>query len=277
MTRAEIIAEARTRAGRKGQDVSLTNAFNFVLKKMTEEYPLLRNVCHIFTTVASQTWVPLPVDYRSWEQCFYTSYELDWIEPEVYFREIRMLSDTAGTPDEYTVAKDENRIYLLPKPSAIGTGYFYYAAIHPSVEKTLAFTSGGIYEIKRGDIITGATSSKTMVVNFVRVTSGSWSGGDAAGILLGTPSGTMVAEDLNVGANTNVATIAGDATTADNFVHFLGTEFDDAVAEGVAWRCLELIEDDQRALGKRASFLDMLKDKAGVKIRRELRTGFRNF
>ena len=76
----------------------------------------------------------------------------------------------------------------------------------------LAFTSGGTYEIAEGDTITGATSTETAVVNRVQVTSGTFAGADAVGWLtLATPSGAFQAENLDVGANLDVATIAGDA------------------------------------------------------------------
>lgn len=76
----------------------------------------------------------------------------------------------------------------------------------------LAFTSGGTYEILEGNTITGATSAKTAVVRRVQLVSGTWAGGDAAGwLVLNTPSGAFQAENLDVGANLNVATIAGDA------------------------------------------------------------------
>ena len=82
------------------------------------------------------------------------------------------------------------------------------------IGKTLAFTSGGTYVIAVGNTITGATSSKTAVVTKVTVATGSWAGGDAAGTLwINTVSGAFVGENLNVGANPNVATIGGDATT----------------------------------------------------------------
>lgn len=76
---------------------------------------------------------------------------------------------------------------------------------------TLSFTSGGTYEIAESDTITGATSGATATVRRIVLTSGSWTAGDAAGyIVLTTATGTFQAENLNVGANTNVATIAGD-------------------------------------------------------------------
>lgn len=72
----------------------------------------------------------------------------------------------------------------------------------------LAFTSGGTYEIKPGDIITGATSTKTALVRKVVLTSGKWTTGTAAGyMVLASPNGTLASENLNVAANLDVATI----------------------------------------------------------------------
>lgn len=89
--------------------------------------------------------------------------------------------------------------------------------------KTVAFTSGGTYEVKPGDTITGATSSATAVVMGIRLTSGTWGGGDAAGILfVRSDSGTFQSENLNVGANTNVATIGGALDAAGLFKHISG-------------------------------------------------------
>ena len=77
----------------------------------------------------------------------------------------------------------------------------------------IAFTSGGTYEIEDGDTITGATSSSTAVITRVVLESGSWAGGDAAGRLIyASQSAAFQSENLNVGANSNVATIAGDGS-----------------------------------------------------------------
>ena len=95
--------------------------------------------------------------------------------------------------------------------SAIAAGILY-AAVDASAsgDHTLAYTSGGTYEIVPGDTITGATSGATARVVSVGQTSGTWAGGDAAGtFILDTVSGTFQAENLNVGANSNVATIGG--------------------------------------------------------------------
>jgi len=78
---------------------------------------------------------------------------------------------------------------------------------------TLGFTSGGTYEIEVGDTIEGATGAATAYVVGVSLSSGSWAGGDAAGTLtLRRVTGTFQAENLDAGANGNVATIAGGAT-----------------------------------------------------------------
>lgn len=79
--------------------------------------------------------------------------------------------------------------------------------------RQVSFTSGGVYEILAGDTITGATSGATATVRRVIKTSGTWAGGDAAGrLILSGQTGTFQSENLNVGANSNVATIAGNST-----------------------------------------------------------------
>jgi hypothetical protein len=79
--------------------------------------------------------------------------------------------------------------------------------------REVAFTSGGTYVIAEGNTITGATSAATAVITRVVLTSGSWAGGDAAGYLVfASQTGTFQAENLNVGANLNVATIAGNSS-----------------------------------------------------------------
>jgi len=91
------------------------------------------------------------------------------------------------------------------------------------VEWTVNFAFGGTYEIEVGDTITGATSAATGYVTGVSLSSGTWAGGDAAGTLtLRRLSGSFGAENLNVGAETNAATIAaapvgsGPITTTTN-------------------------------------------------------------
>lgn len=79
--------------------------------------------------------------------------------------------------------------------------------------RELAFTSGGTYVTVEGNTITGATSGATAVITRVVLESGSWAGGDAAGrFIFASQTGTFQAENLNVGANLNVATIAGNGS-----------------------------------------------------------------
>lgn len=80
--------------------------------------------------------------------------------------------------------------------------------------RKLAFTSGGTYQVLAGDTITGATSGATATVFDVELTSGSWAAGTAAGNLwLNNQTGTFASENLDVGANANVATVSGNSTT----------------------------------------------------------------
>lgn len=75
----------------------------------------------------------------------------------------------------------------------------------------IPFTSGGVTEIVVGQTITGATGAATAVLTGVSLQSGSWAGGDAAGdFIMLTATGTFQSENINVGANPNLATIAAD-------------------------------------------------------------------
>jgi len=79
--------------------------------------------------------------------------------------------------------------------------------------RELTFTSGGTYETLEGDTITGATSGATAVVTRVALESGTFAAGSAAGrFIFASQTGTFQAENLNVGANLNVATIAADGS-----------------------------------------------------------------
>lgn len=79
--------------------------------------------------------------------------------------------------------------------------------------RVLAFTSGGTYVVAEGDTITGATSAATAVITRVVVHSGDWTTNNAAGYLIfASQTGTFQAENLNVGANLDVATIAGNSS-----------------------------------------------------------------
>ncbi len=84
-----------------------------------------------------------------------------------------------------------------------------------ALNEEVAFTGGGTYEVLEGDTVTGATSTKTAVVERVQVTSGTWAGADAAGwLIISAKSGALQSENLDVGANSDVCTIAGDAAAA---------------------------------------------------------------
>lgn len=80
---------------------------------------------------------------------------------------------------------------------------------------SLAFTSGS-REIVAGETIEGHTSGATALVQAVSVSTGSWAGGDAAGTLtLRRVHGTFQAENLDIGTDLDVATIAGEPTGTD--------------------------------------------------------------
>jgi hypothetical protein len=107
--------------------------------------------------------------------------------------------------------------YAFRNASGGATAKMYKATSSGWTEVSLGweldFTSGGTHEILDGDTITGGTSGETATVGRVILESGTWAGGNAAGrLILTAKSGAFQAENLDEGANANVATIAGDAT-----------------------------------------------------------------
>lgn len=81
--------------------------------------------------------------------------------------------------------------------------------------KRLPFTLGGPVEIVPGNVVTGSISGATGTVRYVALdTETFWDKSTAAGeLILDGVTGTFVAETLNVGASSFVATIAGNAET----------------------------------------------------------------
>lgn len=79
--------------------------------------------------------------------------------------------------------------------------------------RELAFTSGGTYVTVEGNTITGAISGATAVITRVVLESGTFAAGTAAGrLIFASQTGTFQAENLDVGLNLNVATIAGNSS-----------------------------------------------------------------
>lgn len=129
-----------------------------------------------------------------------------------------LITAVPGSGSILGVVEYGDTVYALRNTSnGVGAGLYKssasgWAAVH---ELELTFTSGGTYVMAAGNTITGATSGSTAVLTRVVVRSGSFAGGDAAGTLtLASQSAAFVAENLNVGANLNVGTIAADTTIA---------------------------------------------------------------
>jgi len=74
----------------------------------------------------------------------------------------------------------------------------------------MPFTSGGPYKVQVGDVLTGADSGETATVGGISLTSGDWDDEDAEGTFkVSELTGDILSENLNVGAETNVATTTG--------------------------------------------------------------------
>ena len=120
---------------------------------------------------------------------------------------------------------------------AVGLSYAAYDA-SASGERTLAYTSGGTYEIKPGDTVTGATSAATATVVQAPVSTGSWAGGNAAGTFIFQDQvGTFQSENLDVGGNSNVCTVAGNsaATAATDLAAVAVVRDAEIVSERLTW------------------------------------------
>jgi hypothetical protein len=128
-----------------------------------------------------------------------------------------LIAVVPGSGDVLGVHQYNNTVYAL-RNNAGGTA----AVLHVksasgwtavALGREISFTSGGTYEIVAGNVITGATSGATATIVKVILTSGTWAGGDAAGrLFFASQTGTFQAENLDVGASLNVATIAGNST-----------------------------------------------------------------
>lgn len=78
--------------------------------------------------------------------------------------------------------------------------------------RCLPFTSGSRLPVAE-ETITGHTSGATAVVKDILITAGVWGSGTAVGYLwIKTQSGTFQSEDLDIGDELNVATIAADSS-----------------------------------------------------------------
>lgn len=78
------------------------------------------------------------------------------------------------------------------------------------VKWVLDFTSGGTHRPSAGDAVVGATNGAEAILESVSLDSGAWADGDAAGsFTLRRKSGTFIAENLDIGGESNVATTDG--------------------------------------------------------------------
>lgn len=92
-------------------------------------------------------------------------------------------------------------------------GRFYRINNDKGTDVEIAFTSGGTHVAAVGETITGLTSAATGTVKLVRVTSGSFAAGTAAGYLyVETASGTWAAENATLTGGGNDMTISAVST-----------------------------------------------------------------
>jgi len=136
-------------------------------------------------------------------------------------RTLHVIVTTAAA--DLVAEKKIPRDVLIQNNDATGT---IYLSLTGDAMMSLRFTSGGTTAIVVGNTITGETGGATAVVVAIDLDSGSWAGGDAAGVLsIDTISGTFQSETLKVGANLNLATITADAYSKGMFRVLPGGSF----------------------------------------------------
>lgn len=134
-----------------------------------------------------------------------------WTEAAMAYQRTQ-IGKPAGSGPVRGVAVHNGTVYAW-RDNAGGTALVCHKAsasgwIALGTSYRIAFTSGGVTPIEEGDTITGATSAATASVVRVVVTSGTWAAGTAAGWLhVVSITGTFTAENVNVGASLNLATI----------------------------------------------------------------------
>lgn len=269
MTCLECINEAKLLITPTADGLNLVRQYDWTLKEITSRYKLIRNQQKTGTLVASQNYVILPPNFAFPELLKINGYEIDYIEPEDWRKEYDE-DDSAATPSIWTVIKSDKKFYMHVPPSTAWDYILYYVATHPKAGRARAFTSGGTYEIKPGVTVTGATGGATAIVSFVDLTSGTWAAGTAAGTLIfSSQSGTFQTENLNVGSDLNVATIAGDSSIETEFLHLLDEEWEEDIVLGIAARaCLKTVPVQmERYFALTALFKDAMELQGGRDIR----------
>jgi hypothetical protein len=126
----------------------------------------------------------------------------------------------------------------------------------------LAFTSGGTERPEVGDVISGQTSGAAAIIESWDKSSGEWQDGDAAGTFrIRRIVGTFQSEDLDIGANLNMATTNGAIT------HYtIETLLTAGLADDVVYNqggTEEYPEQGQEAIGASASFQIVYRTQTG--------------
>ena len=150
-----LIAAAIKKAGRSGQSITLTTEFNDILKDMTGRYNILPKSATGSTT-ADTAYITMPADYNDRRRMILNEDELTWIDPDIYLVWSKTNTDVATIPMEYTVIKEDSKVYFKNKPSSVWTYTFYYWGIHGAVATDEYHTLEDKYE----EVIIAGTAFK---------------------------------------------------------------------------------------------------------------------
>jgi len=107
-----------------------------------------------------------------------------------------------------------------------------------TTQRSVAFTSGGVIELRAGDVVTGATSGATAQIVSISVTSGTWAAGTAAGTLVvDNQVGTFQSENLDAVSQANICTIGANTAAYTPAIDSVAIVRDaQIVADYLSWK-----------------------------------------
>ena len=140
--RLVLINKAKTRMGRKGQNLNLVNAYDGVTRYMSVKYPLIAHLRATGPAVIGQNYLahsaltPVNATYvlanlRAVEKVQYNAVDLEYLEPELFFT-FYSASNAVPTKATHTWidgAAANAKVWLYPPPDGVLTVTLYYSIV----------------------------------------------------------------------------------------------------------------------------------------------------
>jgi len=293
LKRSEIITLARKWSGRKAQLIDLPDEFDFIVRDMSIQHPLLRTT-ETGSLTADQNYIAVPTDYRS-QDIFITGsgyptalkIGTNWLPFLKSQAEFYELDDTMhGTPVLYMIMEDPgtSKIYFYPHLETLTPAYkFLYYKIHPKSWSVWAgLTDKTDIEFDNGEIKTIISGAEEFDVDACRAgreitVTGSVANDGTYTILSATAAAIVVVETLIMDELPGAA-VTITVESEDDYLHLYGENWDHVVANGVAMRAGNITKEADIEAKYEARYLAGLSEmNALVKARPYLRTVYHDF